>query len=265
MTLRDSLKGMSGSEPALGGSTDRSGLEPGIGRKQRRPQYGLGWLEGLEAPSVSGRFKPLIVLAAADMDYAELVRIKAESHGYEVRHSADGVEAFNLIRALAPNLLIGSGSLRTINRYELAQRVRTFEDDLVRFIPILFMEPHFRAREVLAGFNSGIDDYLCKPLANERALLKALRRVIVSCRRPEPITALINEDEDVHQVAVQFLLDARPAGVERGLRDLLWQADPQIRERARAVLNRLGTAEAAAILSELAARAVSSPPDGDST
>jgi CheY-like chemotaxis protein len=264
MTFHDPLDDLTNIEPGLGGTDDRTGMEPGISRKYRRPQYGLGWLEGLEAPSVIGRIKPLIVLAAADTDYAELVLTRAQAHGYDVRHSRDGKDAYNLICALEPNALIASGSLLSINRYDLAQHVRANTDARIRSMPILFMEAHFRATEVMAGFNSGTDDYLCKPLANERALLKALRRVIASRRSPEPLTALLNEDEDVHEVAAQYLLDTRPAGIEIGLGDLLWHADPQVRARARAVLNRLGTAQAAAVLSEQAAREVSSPHEGGS-
>jgi DNA-binding response OmpR family regulator len=264
MTLPDPLDDITNIEPGLGGLDDLSGMEPGISRKYRRPQYGLGWLEGLEAPSVSGRIKPLIVLAAADEDYAELVQIKAQAHGYDVRHSRDGNEGYNLICALEPNALVASGSLLSIHRYDLAQRVRANTEARIRATPILFMEAHFKATEVMAGFNSGTDDYLCKPLANERALLKALRRVVVSCRRPQPLTALLNEDEDVHEVAAQYLLDTKPNGIEVSLGDLLWQADPQIRARARAVLNRLGTVQAAAILSEHTAGEVTAPHEGGS-
>jgi DNA-binding response OmpR family regulator len=264
MTLPDPLDDLTNIEPGLGGLNDRSGMEPGIGHRVRRPQYGLGWLEGLEAPSVPGRIKPLVILAAADADYAELVLIRAGGHGYDIRHDRDGKEAYNLICALEPNAVIATGSLLSINRYDLAQRIRKNTNERVRTVPILFMEAHFRATEVMAGFNSGTDDYLCKPLANERALLKALRRVVISCRRPEPLTALLNEDEDVHEVAAQYLLDTRPIGIEIGLRDLLWHAEPQVRARARAVLNRLGTAQAAAILSEHAASDISSPQEGGS-
>lgn len=234
----------SGREPRLGGAQRAfTGREPALGR-DFRPIYGPIRIPGLEAPPVPGRRRPIVALAECDDDTAELATLLGESNGYEIRRTDDGVEAWRLIRAVEPNLLVFNIRLPRMNGLELIQKVRQHPDNLISHLPILVMDVHHRHHDVMSAFNTGADDYLEKPYQDIRMLLRSWQRMLDGIRRPAPLTALLNEDVLIRQVALSCLLRLRPSGLETGLGELLWRPEPEVRAAVRWALNRLGTPEA---------------------
>ncbi len=227
-------------------------MEPGLSR-EFGPLYGRFRLEGYEAPSVMGRRKPLVVLAELDDSVAELADLLGASNGYDVRRTDDGERAVDLIRALDPNLLVLSLRLPGMDGLEVIRRVRRHPDPLVQRIPILVMDVQHGEQAVMSAFRSGADDYLSMPY-DLPVMLRSWRRVAAACLRPAPLTALLNEDAMVRQVALTFLLRRRPDGLVGGLGELLWQPDPTVRAAVRWALKRLGTPDAQAMLDRETAR-----------
>ena len=239
---------LSGQEPELGGrhSLRQTGMEPALSR-EFGPLYGRFRLEGLEAPPVEGRRRPLVVLADYDDSTAELAHLLADSNGYEVRRTDNGREAWGLVRALEPNMLVVNIRLPGINGLDLIQRVRSAVEETVSRTPILIMDARYGRQALLAAFKSGADDYLEMPY-EVPVMLRCWHRVVKGPLRPPPLTALLNEDAMIRQVALSYLLEARPSGLEVGLGELLWQPDPVIRSAAQWALRWLGTEEALAVL-----------------
>jgi len=241
-------RNITGRDPFLGGkqALQVSGHEPSLSRSWA-DSYGRFQVPGLEAPPASGRRRPLAVHAEFDENTAELVALLAESNGYHVRHAPDGPAAVNLIRALEPNLAVVSLRLPGFDGFQVIREVRADADPLISLSPILVMEERQGERFVLEAFRSGADDYLELPY-EVPVLLRAWRRVAGFLHRPAPLTALTNPDGLIREVALSYLLEMRPAGLEDGLGDLLWQPDPTVRSTVRDALRRLGTSEAEAVL-----------------
>lgn len=238
----------SGNEPGLGGHQALTGMEPALSREFRSP-YGLFRMKGLEAPAVSGRRRPLAVLAERDPDTAQLVHLVADSNGYHVKLTDDGAEAWQLLRALTPDMLVTNIRLIGMNGLELIRRVRTDKKNGLQSLPVLVMDVHHRHQDVLAAFASGADDYLEMPY-DLGVMLRCWRRLLSLCRRPSPLTALQNEDAMIRQVALSDLLDRCPDGLVDGLSEYLWHPDLTLRAAARWALRRVGTDEALAALAD---------------
>lgn len=248
--MRQSPAGSIGLEPRLGGRAALriTGMEPALSR-EFGPLYGRFRVRGLEAPDVVGRRRPLVILAEHDPDTANLIWLLADSNGYDVKVTHDGLEASRLVESCQPNLLVLNIRLSLLDGYEVIRSIRQSPDERIRAMPILLMDVHHRPRDVLAAFWAGVDDYLEMPY-DIPVMLRCWRRVTAMCRRPSPLTALDNEDVMIQQVALAYLLERRPEGLITGLADFLWQPDPTMYTAVRWALRQLGTHEA---LSALAA------------
>jgi CheY-like chemotaxis protein len=221
-------------------------MEPALSR-EFKPRYGLFRTKGLEAPEVPGRRRPLAVLAERDPDTAQLVDLIADSNGYQVKLTNDGLEAWQLLRALMPDMLVTNLHLVGMGGLELIRRVRTDEKSGLQALPVLVMDVHHRHQDVMAAFESGADDYLEMPY-DVGVMLRSWRRLLSTCHRPAPLTALQNEDGMIRQVALSDLLERCPDGLVDGLSGYLWHPDSTLRTAARWALRRVGTDEALAAL-----------------
>ncbi len=239
-----------GREPRIGGQhpDHYTGREPSLSH-EFRPLYGPARITGLEAPPVSGRRRPLVVLAEYDDAAAELVLLIAESNGYEVRIADSGWDAWQLVQALEPNLLVTNLRLPGMSGIALIRRLREHCDRLIANVPILVMDAYYYPEDILEVFRAGADDYLEEPY-DIRAMLVCWRRVTGSLRRPAPLTAVLNEKMMIRQVALACLLEMRPPGLASSFGELLWHPDPDVVAAVRWGLWQMGTPEAQSILAE---------------
>jgi CheY-like chemotaxis protein len=221
-------------------------MEPALSR-EFGPLYGLFRMKGLEAPAVTGRRRPLVVLAERDLDTAQLVYLLAESNGYHVKSTDDGMQAWQMVKTFTPDLLVTNLQLVGMKGLELIRRVRADERAVVQSLPILVMDVHHRHQDVMAAFKSGADDYLEMPY-DLSGLLRCWRRELAACHRPSPLTALQSEDVMIRQVALSDLLERRPEGLVGGLSGYLWHPDETLRAAVRWALRQIGTEEAQAVL-----------------
>jgi CheY-like chemotaxis protein len=225
-------------------------MEPALSRTFG-PLYGRFQIAGLEAPAVEGRRRPLVVLAEFDAGILQLTGMLADSNGYDVRTTDDGMQAYAMVRALHPDLLVVGHRLFGISGLDVVRRVRNCHDLLIERTPVLVMDVRHGTRAVLDAFRSGADDYLEIP--NElNTLLRTWRRVTGDPHRPAPLAALLNEDDLIRRAALTYLLESQPTGLEKGLGELLWLPDPEMRATIRWALHRIGTAEARALLARVA-------------
>lgn len=239
---------LTGREPLLGGqhSVHLTGMEPALGR-DFAPLYGEFRVRGLEAPGVIGRRRPMVVSADYDPDTSHLIELIAGSNGYEVRTTDSGLECFRMVEALLPDVLVLNIRLPGIGGLELIRQLRQSTQERVRRLPILVMDVLSNPRDVMNAFEAGADDYLEMPY-DVQVMLRSWRRVTGHARRPEPLTALLNEDAKIRQVALSYLLNERPEGLVQGLIDLLWIVSPDVNLQIRWALRQLGTPDALAAL-----------------
>ncbi len=94
--------------------------------------------------------------------------------GYSVAIASDGNEALTRCLERAPDLIVLDVMLPSIDGLEVARRLRTAGDT----VPILMLTARDTTADLVKGLDTGADDYLVKPFANEELLarIKAMLR-----------------------------------------------------------------------------------------
>jgi two-component system, OmpR family, response regulator MprA len=124
-----------------------------------------------EAEAAGGR----VLVVEDDEEIADVLRRSLRQEGYEVKTSADGIEALDAATAFVPDLVVLDLGLPRLDGIEVCRRLREDGD-----VPILMLTARAETEDRVEGLDSGADDYLVKPferrelLARIRALLRRL-------------------------------------------------------------------------------------------
>lgn len=121
------------------------------------------------------REPPLILVVDDVPDNVDILQMRLESQGYEVAAAGDGVEALEKIPALLPDLVLLDIMMPKMDGIETVKRVKA--DPSLPFIPVILVTAKADASDVIAGLESGGDDYLTKPV--DHAALSARVRAML--------------------------------------------------------------------------------------
>ena len=102
--------------------------------------------------------------------------------GFRVLLASDGLEALQQLQTQVPDLIISDIAMPQMDGFELFETVRQRDEWLD--IPFLFLTARDQIDDLRRGYSLGADDYLVKPLDQERLLLiiqsKLKRRLEIS-------------------------------------------------------------------------------------
>jgi signal transduction histidine kinase len=118
---------------------------------------------------------PLVLVVDDNADLREYMSGLLSPH-YRVLTAHDGLEALDLIRARAPDIVVSDVMMPRMTGIELVQALRTDPSDTA--VPIILLSARAGAEATIEGLDAGSDDYLTKPftaselLARVRAHLK---------------------------------------------------------------------------------------------
>jgi two-component system response regulator MprA len=132
-----------------------------------------------ELDSAGGR----VLVVEDDVDIADVLRRSLRNEGYEVRTSADGIEALDVAAGFVPDLVVLDLGLPGLDGVEVCRRLRSDGD-----VPILMLTARAETEDRVAGLDSGADDYLVKPF--ERQELLARIRALLRRRPPRGTASL---------------------------------------------------------------------------
>jgi adenylate cyclase len=121
------------------------------------------------------REPPLILVVDDVPDNIDILQMRLESQGYEVAVAGDGVEALEKIRTLLPDLVLLDIMMPKMDGIETVKRLKA--DPSLPFIPVILVTAKADASDVIAGLESGGDDYLTKPV--DHAALSARVRAML--------------------------------------------------------------------------------------
>ena len=121
------------------------------------------------------RDPPLILVVDDVPDNVDILQMRLEAQGYEVVTAGDGVEALEKIRALLPDLVLLDVMMPKLDGIETVKRLKA--DASLPFIPVILVTAKADASDVIAGLESGGDDYLTKPV--DHAALSARVRAML--------------------------------------------------------------------------------------
>jgi DNA-binding response OmpR family regulator len=145
-----------------------------------------------------------VLIVEDDDDIADVLRRSLRNEGYEVKTSADGVEALDVAAGFFPDLVVLDLGLPRLDGVEVCRRLRAESD-----VPILMLTARSETEDRVGGLDSGADDYLVKPF--ERRELLARIRALLRRRPPRGSASL--------QVA-DLTLNPDTREVRRGSREI---------------------------------------------
>ena len=108
-----------------------------------------------------------ILIAEDDLPLQKMMCAFLKLNGYQMLCASDGEEALNQISKVLPDLAIIDVMMPRMNGLELAHEIRT----AYPLMPILMVTAKDSLEDKRAGFASGADDYLTKPIDLDEMLL----------------------------------------------------------------------------------------------
>ena len=119
-----------------------------------------------------------ILVVEDDIKLNQIVCTRLSNEGYAVKGCLNPNEAFDLMCGGLIDLIISDIMMPEIDGFEFAKRVRSGDET----IPILFMTARDDIASKQKGFNSGVDDYMVKPINLDELVLRVtalLRRASI--------------------------------------------------------------------------------------
>jgi two-component system response regulator MprA len=111
--------------------------------------------------------------------------------GYQVSIAANGEGALSIVRIRPPDLIILDLMLPGIDGLEVCRRLRNAGDS----IAVLMLTARDTVADRVAGFETGADDYLVKPFAQEELLARV--KALLRRRKPHDIAREVLVFEDL--------------------------------------------------------------------
>ena len=145
-----------------------------------------------------------VLVVEDDTDIADVLRRSLRNEGYEVRTSADGIEALDVAAGFIPDLVVLDLGLPRLDGVEVCRQLRADGD-----VPILMLTARAQTEDRVTGLDSGADDYLVKPF--ERQELLARIRALLRRRPPRGAASIAVAD---------LLLNPDTREVSRGKREI---------------------------------------------
>ena len=120
-----------------------------------------------------------ILLADDDDNFRMLLSEVLEAEGVEVAAFENGQLAWEYLQTENADIVVSDVNMPEMGGFELLKLIR--EDRRLACMPVLMMTVRAEVGDQVEGYDSGADDYLPKPFANEVlvARVKVLERRIL--------------------------------------------------------------------------------------
>ncbi len=120
---------------------------------------------------------PRILVVDDNPANVEILRMRLEAQGYEIKTAADGEEALTAVRTHHPDLILLDVMMPKLDGVEVCRRLRA--DTSLPFIPVVIITAKSDSKDVVAALDAGADEYLTKPVdqAALGARVKSMLRI----------------------------------------------------------------------------------------
>ena len=122
-----------------------------------------------------GNNEKAILVVDDEKNIRELVKFNLKSRGFKVIEAADGEEALNLVKTMAPDLIILDLMLPKIDGLEVCRILKG--DPSTKKLPIIMLTALGDEIDKIVGLEMGADDYITKPFS-PRELVARVRAVM---------------------------------------------------------------------------------------
>ena len=146
--------------------------------------------KAMEAP------KRKILVVDDEIDIVDLLKYNLENEGFAVSTASNGVEAIEVAKNVMPDLILLDVMMPEMDGMEACVEIRKIEQ--LKNVVIAFLTARNEDYSQVAGFDSGADDYISKPI-KPRVLISRikalLRRSNNEAKKIEEINGLLIDRE----------------------------------------------------------------------
>ena len=142
--------------------------------------------------------KLLLVEDDANLRYIIRGGLEDMIGGYEIKDAANGEEGLKVWQEWQPDVIVSDIEMPVMDGYEMVKRIRETDPD----IPILFSSGRVSPKDVVKGYELGVNNYLKKPFlpeelnAHVQALMKMKQKAPAATPAPKtPVMA-----EGIYQI-----------------------------------------------------------------
>jgi DNA-binding response OmpR family regulator len=118
-----------------------------------------------------------VLFAEDELALAHIVRESLEERDFKVVLCADGEQAYHQYAKQKPDILVLDVMMPKLDGFELAKKIRQTD----KITPIIFLTAKSQVKDVVAGFETGANDYLKKPFSVEELIVRM--KVLLSPNR----------------------------------------------------------------------------------
>nr|WP_297309112.1 response regulator transcription factor [uncultured Flavobacterium sp.] len=129
-----------------------------------------------------------ILLVDDDIDILEIVGFNLEAEGYEIIKAHNGKEAVQVAKKEIPNLIILDVMMPEMDGIEACEQMRKIPE-LKRSI-ITFLTARGEDYSQVAGFDSGADDYITKPI-KPKLLVSKVKALLRRVKEEQPMNDVL--------------------------------------------------------------------------
>lgn len=149
-------------------------------------------------------------------------QLMLESHGYQVTHAKNGLEAMNMLLNSQTSIVISDWIMPEMDGSELCRAIR--KHDFGNYVYIILLTAKDSKNDIIEGLEAGADDYLTKPVDDAEliARLTTAERVIrleSSLKKRNKEIALLSITDPLTQIFNRgYLNDNLPKAFKRAVR-----------------------------------------------
>lgn len=130
------------------------------------------------------------VLAVDDsQENLELIKALLSVAGYEVVTASNGEEALVLVEKESPDLILIDATMPRMDGFEVCTLLKSKEE--TRLLPVLLVTPVQETEYKIRGFESGVDDFVHRPI-NSVELLARVRSLVRTKRLNDQLVNVEN-------------------------------------------------------------------------
>ncbi len=146
-----------------------------------------------------------ILVVDDEVDVTELLSYNLRQRGFVSQSVNDPRQALNTVRSFKPDLIVLDVMMPELSGIQVCRIIR--QERGLKKIPIIFLSAKTEEGDRIEGFESGADDYVCKPFSPKELMLRVLailKRGVDEAESPNVLNVNgIRLDVEHHSVHVQ--------------------------------------------------------------
>lgn len=148
--------------------------------------------------------KKHILIVEDDTDIQQLVSYNLIRAGYNVTCADSGEEAFDTLHGETFDCILLDLMLPGVSGLEVCKHVRKQEEDKEQTVPIIMLTAKGEEEDIVAGLESGADDYITKPFS-PKVLVARIKAVLRrSDERKSEVSDSGQEIINIHNISIDL-------------------------------------------------------------